>query len=313
MTGVREFQAGDEILLLRNDRPFDLRTGTRATIERVHERSNLAMTIITSDGVRHAIPTWYTEAGHVGHGYAMTIHKAQGLTCDQALVYATDDLYQELGYVAMSRGRDINRLYLAGAPSLDLEAADHLRVQERTARQALLGGLSNSRAQELALDAKARGDQRPIERWTVPELIAEKRRLDVLIANAPADRRTDIARLEQRVEDLQRSQRYDGDDFVWLEQRRRPLLDRLRGPDLKLAQAANKRDRAAAELPLTNRELRSVTAAQRSQEKYLDENADAPGLVKRVERIVANRIENAAANDMIETPEGQIHQPGAPG
>ena len=98
---VREFQAGDEILLLRNDRRRQLRNGTRATIERVHERSNHAMTIIAGDGARHAIPAWYAEAGHVTHGYAMTIHKAQGLTCDQAFVYATDDLYQELGYVAM--------------------------------------------------------------------------------------------------------------------------------------------------------------------------------------------------------------------
>lgn len=88
----------------------------------------------------------------------MTIHKAQGLTCDQALVYATDDLYQELGYVAMSRGRDTNRLYLAGGPNLELAEHAHTVVQERTAEQALLAGLSNSHAQELAIDALGRNN-----------------------------------------------------------------------------------------------------------------------------------------------------------
>ena len=96
--GELDFQAGDEIVLLRNDRRAGLCNGTRATVDRVFDRSNIAMRVIDHDGTHHSIARSYVEAGHVNHGYALTIHKAQGLTCDQALVYATDDLYRELGY-----------------------------------------------------------------------------------------------------------------------------------------------------------------------------------------------------------------------
>ena len=55
--------------------------------------------------------------GRLDHGYAATCHKAQGLTVDVALLYGTDALTREAGYVAMSRGRRANHLY---ATSTDL-------------------------------------------------------------------------------------------------------------------------------------------------------------------------------------------------
>jgi ATP-dependent exoDNAse (exonuclease V) alpha subunit len=55
----------------------------------------------------------------------MTVHKAQGLTCDRAYVLGTDDLYAEAGYTALSRGRYENRLYvtLDDEPEVDHHGA----------------------------------------------------------------------------------------------------------------------------------------------------------------------------------------------
>ena len=50
---------------------------------------------------------------HLDHGYAMTCHKAQGATVDIALLYGTTALTREAGYVALSRGRTANHLYVA--------------------------------------------------------------------------------------------------------------------------------------------------------------------------------------------------------
>ena len=47
------------------------------------------------------------------HGYAMTVHVAQGLTVDHAFVLAGPGLDRELGYTALSRGRETNHLYAA--------------------------------------------------------------------------------------------------------------------------------------------------------------------------------------------------------
>ena len=50
------------------------------------------------------------------HGYAMTVHVAQGLTVDHAFVLAGPGLNRELGYTALSRGRESNHLYAARDP-----------------------------------------------------------------------------------------------------------------------------------------------------------------------------------------------------
>ena len=48
-------------------------------------------------------------AEHVALGYALTVHKAQGQTVDQAIVLVDEQMTAEQLYVAMSRGREENR------------------------------------------------------------------------------------------------------------------------------------------------------------------------------------------------------------
>jgi ATP-dependent exoDNAse (exonuclease V) alpha subunit len=43
----------------------------------------------------------------------MTLHKAQGLTVDHGLLYGSDALTREAGYVGLSRGRRENHIYLS--------------------------------------------------------------------------------------------------------------------------------------------------------------------------------------------------------
>ena len=57
------------------------------------------------------IPCTYFEARNVDYGYATTIHKAQGVTVDQALILG-NGLNAESGYTALTRGRTENHLYL---------------------------------------------------------------------------------------------------------------------------------------------------------------------------------------------------------
>jgi hypothetical protein len=62
----------------------------------------------------------YVEDGHLDHGYALTVHKAQGTTVDRAFVLATESLTKEAGYVALSRARARSELFV----SLDHMDAD---------------------------------------------------------------------------------------------------------------------------------------------------------------------------------------------
>ena len=56
-----------------------------------------------------------TVAASVSHGYALTIHKAQGLTAATALVVG-NGLTRQSAYTALSRGRERNQLYLHEDP-----------------------------------------------------------------------------------------------------------------------------------------------------------------------------------------------------
>ena len=110
----RPYQAGDRIMTLRNDRRLGVRNGTCAAITAVDHRATRDDSSGPTPEPSSSLPARYLDAGHVRHAYATTIHKAQGQTVDRAFVLGSDTLYQEAGYVALSRGRAENRIYLVG-------------------------------------------------------------------------------------------------------------------------------------------------------------------------------------------------------
>jgi ATP-dependent exoDNAse (exonuclease V) alpha subunit len=107
----KTFSVGDQVLFLRNDRRIGVTNGQRATVTTLGEDSGMAVQSDTSKPEPLRVPWSYLEAGHVTHGYATTIHKAQGVTVDQAFVLGSERLYREAGYTALSRARIHTGLY----------------------------------------------------------------------------------------------------------------------------------------------------------------------------------------------------------
>ena len=99
--GERHFASGDRIMFLRNERGLGVKNGTLGTIEQVTPQR---MVVRTDDGRSVAFDT--KDYAHIDHGYAATIHKAQGMTVDRAHVLATPGMDSHGAYVAMSRHRD---------------------------------------------------------------------------------------------------------------------------------------------------------------------------------------------------------------
>jgi hypothetical protein len=62
------------------------------------------MAVRTDDGRSVAFDT--KDYAHIDHGYAATIHKAQGMTVDRTHVLATPGMDSHGSYVALSRHRD---------------------------------------------------------------------------------------------------------------------------------------------------------------------------------------------------------------
>ncbi|MCB2062101.1 MAG: AAA family ATPase, partial [Novosphingobium sp.] len=99
--GDRQFASGDRIIFLRNERGLGVKNGTLGTVEQASAKS---MAVRTDDGREVAFDT--KDYAHVDHGYAATVHKAQGMTVDRAHVLTTPGMDSHSAYVAMSRHRD---------------------------------------------------------------------------------------------------------------------------------------------------------------------------------------------------------------
>lgn len=104
--------------------------GTQGTIAGMEEGNLL---VDASDGRRLEIPARYAADGHLTHGYAMTVHKAQGMTCDVSLVLGDDSLYAEAGYTSITRGRLRNHVYVVAGPDTDDPVAEIRRALDRSA------------------------------------------------------------------------------------------------------------------------------------------------------------------------------------
>lgn len=106
--GDRTFASGDRVMFLRNERSLEVKNGTLGTVERVSQQS---MTVRTDDGRSVAFDT--KDYAHVDHGYAATIHKAQGMTVDRSHVLATPGMDSHGAYVSLSRHRKGMALHYA--------------------------------------------------------------------------------------------------------------------------------------------------------------------------------------------------------
>lgn len=98
----RRFAIGDRILFTRNNQELGVENGAVGTI--VAADRNGVMRVAASDGsIKTIDPKVY---GYLEHGYALTIHKAQGMTVDRAYVYGSYGMDSHSAYVAMTRHRE---------------------------------------------------------------------------------------------------------------------------------------------------------------------------------------------------------------
>jgi hypothetical protein len=141
------FAAGDKVICLRNDRRLDVLNGTMGVVERVAGGS---LVINADDGMR-ALPTAYLAAGHLDHAYAMTVHKSQGMTVEQAFVLSSESLSQESGYVAMSRATESTELFVPLGSGGHEPAHGPRRSEPADPIVDLTRQLQTSRAKQLAL------------------------------------------------------------------------------------------------------------------------------------------------------------------
>lgn len=134
--GERHFARGDRVMFGRNERSLGVKNGSLGRIESV---TATRMAVMLDNGT--AVSFDLKDYAAVDHGYAATIHKAQGMTVDRAHVLATPGLDRHAAYVALSRHRD----------GVDL----HYGRDDFTDHDRLAATLSRERGKDMASDYPA--------------------------------------------------------------------------------------------------------------------------------------------------------------
>ncbi|WP_345803398.1 MobF family relaxase [Microbacterium sp. AZCO] len=180
--------AGDIVFTRRNDRTLRtgrswVRNGDRWTVIKVFEEGR--MLVRRADRRSRAtvtLPAFYV-AEHVDLGYAITAHRAQGITTDTAHVLVQTGMTRESLYVAMTRGRQANTAYVAvDRPEVSHDAPHPGEPRDATGASVLRGVLQHAGA-ELSAHETMTAEQ---DRWaSIAQLAAE---YETIAAAAQHDR-----------------------------------------------------------------------------------------------------------------------------
>ena len=108
--GPLEFSVNDRVRFLRNDKTMGVKNGSLGTLERI-EHGVLQIKLDGESETRVAVDTKFYK--HLDHGYAATVHKAQGTTVDRTYVLATAHFDRHTTYVALSRHREAATVFYA--------------------------------------------------------------------------------------------------------------------------------------------------------------------------------------------------------
>ena len=299
----RPYQTGDRVMTLRNDRRLGVRNGTCAVVTAVDPEQR-EMTVCTDTGVTLALPARYLDAGHVRHAYATTIHKAQGQTVDRAFVLGSDTLYQEAGYVALSRGRAENRIYVVGGePRPEAHAPE---TQPPGPVEALTHSLKSTRAQHLAADSGVNRDALRRELDLLRYELGNLRAMRYQCRNDHANEMKALTTEHRRKTELLQDARHE----LASVNRERGLRGRTDRPARRIA-LTTKVDALTVSVNDLERAIARAEDAQRHQNEYMAEHRDELDRLPRVEAAFDARLIQLVDADVAEPPP-YLRELGAP-
>lgn len=157
--GERRFASGDRVMFLVNERSMGVKNGTLGRVLRVGEQG---MAVALDDGER-TVTFDLKDYAEIDHGYAATIHKAQGVTVDRAYVLASEHMDRHAAYVALSRHRDGVEMHYG---------QDVFADQGKLARR-----LSRERSKDTTLDYEA-PSQPSVMRPGIEDLVPDRTALN---------------------------------------------------------------------------------------------------------------------------------------
>ena len=187
LTDGTQAGVGDTVITRRNDRRLRsvrdwVRNGDRWKITDVRDDGSVT---VRKPGRRTGaivLPSDYV-ADHLDLGYAVTAHRAQGITTDTAHVLVEPTTTRENFYVAMTRGRESNQAWVILDRPDDAHTAPHPADNEEATGKTVLYGVLQHSGAELSAHETITAEQ---DHWgSIAQLAAE---YETIAAAAQHDR-----------------------------------------------------------------------------------------------------------------------------
>lgn len=156
---------GDVVVTRENARLLStgrgwVKNGDRWVVTATHKDGSMAVKRAEGGG-SVVLPADYV-AEHVELGYATTAHRAQGRTVGTAHAIISPTTTREVAYVAVTRGRKSNRLYVDTHWDPDPDTAHEGMTEPRTAKEVLASVLARSGA-DVSATGTIRSEQETAE------------------------------------------------------------------------------------------------------------------------------------------------------
>lgn len=140
-----KLKVGAKVMFIKNDKSGKYQNGTLGTVSRFDDAGYPVVETKNSNIVVHE-EVWQikdenekvlaeVEQLPLRYAWAITIHKSQGMTLDEAEIDLSKGFGFGMGYVALSRVRSLSGLRLLGLNNLALSVADPVIVFDKTLKQ----------------------------------------------------------------------------------------------------------------------------------------------------------------------------------
>ncbi|NLR97320.1 Ti-type conjugative transfer relaxase TraA [Rhizobium sp. P38BS-XIX] len=152
--GARQFDAGDQIVFLKNEGSLGVKNGMIGHV--VEAAANRIVATVGDGDQRHLVIVEQRLYNNLDHGYATTIHKSQGATVDRVKLLASLSMDRHLSYVAMTRHREDLQLYY-GTRSFSFNGGLATILSRKNAKETTLDYERGQLYREALRFAEARG------------------------------------------------------------------------------------------------------------------------------------------------------------
>ena len=110
--GIRDFAVGDRVYFLRNENyELHVKNGTLGTVKDLDGTNFTVKLDAQNSKGQDEVKFKIQDYRDIEHGYAATVHKAQGITIDRSYILASKYFDKHTTYVAMSRHKEGADLY----------------------------------------------------------------------------------------------------------------------------------------------------------------------------------------------------------